>query len=477
MTAVDGRRPRVAVVGGGISGLAAAWALDRAGDCDVVLLEQAGRTGGVLRRAPVPGAPGGLVVDVGPEAVLARRPEALRLIEEVGLGKDVEHPVTTRSSVFSRGRLHPMPTGTQMGVPGDPQALRGLLTDEEVARAAAEPSLAHDPVTGDVDVASWVAGRVGPAVVDRLVEPLLGGVYAGHAGRLSLRATVPALWPVATSGTSVVEAVAARSGAGAGTAAGGPVFAGVRGGVARLAEELTRQLAVRHEVRTRAAVHRLEARAGGGWRLWVGPRPDPEVLDVDGVVLAVPAGRAARLLEEVAADAAGPLTGVRTASTAVLTAVLPPGTLDGLADGGPLSGVLVPPVEGRLVKAMTFSSAKWGWVGQAADGHDVVRLSVGREGEQADLQQPDDELLAAALADAAGILDRPLRPVATLLTRWGGALPQYGVGHLDLVDRVRDAVARHRGLALAGATFGGVGLPACVATAEAAVQDLLADLG
>ncbi|MFP5336091.1 MAG: protoporphyrinogen oxidase [Actinomycetes bacterium] len=461
--------PRVAVVGAGVSGLAAAWALQRSGRCEAVVLEQAERPGGVLRRGPVPGGPAGLVVDLGAEAILARRPEGLRLVEELGLSGDVEYPVTTRAAVFSRGALHPMPSGTVMGVPGDPAALGGLLDDDEVARAAAEPDGAWAPVDGDVDVASWVGSRVGPAVVDRLVEPLLGGVYAGHAGRLSLRATVPQLWPAAESGASVVRAVAER-GAG-GTAAGGPVFAGLRGGVARLVEALADRL----QVRTRSAVHALEARPDG-FRLLVGARPAPEVVDVHGVVLALPAPRAARLLTGVVPAAAEGLAAVRTASMALCTVVLPAGTLGGLADGQPLSGVLVPPVEGRLVKAMTFSSVKWAWVEEAAHGHDVLRMSVGRDGEERDLQRPDDDLLAAALADAAAMLGRELAPSAGLVTRWGGALPQYGVGHVDLVARVRAAVDEQPGLALAGATYDGLGIPACIASADAAVARVLASL-
>lgn len=463
-------RPLVAVVGAGVSGLAAAWRLQASGRCDVVVLEQSHRTGGVLLRGPVPGGPDGLVVDLGAEAMLARRPEALDLVAELGLQADVEHPVTTRAAVWSRGALRPMPAGTVMGVPGDPAALAGLLDDDEVAVAAAEPPGSWEPVDGDVDVAGWVSARVGRAVVDRLVEPLLGGVYAGHADRLSLRATVPQLWPVARSGGSVVRAVAQS--AGVGTAAGGPVFAGLRGGVARLAEELTSRL----DVRTRTAVHRVERLPGKGFRLHTGARPDPRVVDVDGLVVALPPGRAGRLLADVVPNAAADLSTVRTASMALCTVVLPPGAFDGLAGGGPLSGVLVPPVEGRLVKAMTFSSAKWAWVRAAAGGHEVLRMSVGREGEEPVLQRPDADLLAAALADAAELLGRRLEPLAATVTRWGGALPQYGVGHVDLVARVRAAVQAVPGLALAGATYEGVGIPACIASADAAAAQVLTAL-
>lgn len=431
----------------------------------MVLLEQGDRTGGALLRRAVPGTR--LVLDVGTEAVLARRPEAVSLAREVGLADEVVHPAATRAAIWSRGRLHPVPAGTLMGVPGDPETLRGLLTDDETAFVAGEPSRRHDPVEADVDVASWVAGRVGTAVVERLVEPLLGGVYAGHASRLSLQATVPALWDVATSGGSVLNTVAART-----PDPGAPVFAGIRGGVARLAERLEERLvATGVDVRTRACVQALR-RDRDRWRLVVGPASAPEVLGADAVMLALPPGRAARLLGDLAPAAAHGLGAIRTASSALCTVVLPAGTLPGLADGSPLSGVLVPPVEGRLVKAMTFSSAKWAWVADAADGRDVVRLSVGRDGEERALQHSDDDLLRAAVDDAGDLLGRRLEPVAGTVTRWGGGLPQYAVGHVDRVRAIRASVAAVPGLAVAGAAFDGVGVAACIASAASAADQV-----
>lgn len=455
----------MAVVGGGVSGLVAALRLASAG-ASVVVLEQTARLGGVLRLGEV----GGVRVDVGAESLLARRPEAVGLVREVGLGDDLVHPATARAAVWSRGALHPMPSGTLMGVPSDPDALAGLLTADEVARARGERTA---PVGDDVDVATAVADRLGPAVVERLVDPLLGGVYAGRAEALSLRATVPALWPAVRDGGSVVEA--ARAAAAAGAAVSGPVFAGVRGGVGRLPDAVAdRVRAAGGQVRTGACVQSLERR-GGGWSLHLGPAGRGDRLDVDAVVLAVPAPAAARLLTGPLPGAARRLGAVRVASLALVTAVLPAGALDAAGEG--LSGVLVPAVEGRLAKAMTFASRKWDWVREAADGRDLLRVSVGRAGEVGPLQRPDDDLAAAALADAAELLGTPLHPEAVAVTRWGGGLPQYDVGHLDLVADVRAAVAAEPGLALAGSVWGGVGVPACVATATAAAAGLLAGLG
>ena len=175
-------------------------------------------------------------IDVGAESMLARRPEAVGLVEEIGAAALLTHPATTAAAVWSRGALHPLPKGTLMGIPGDPQAALGLLTPEEVARACDETPWPGGTVDADVSVGEYVSARLGTAVVDRLVEPLLGGVYAGHAGRLSLEACVPVLFEVARSGGSLTGA--ARAAAQAAAANTSPVFAGLVGGMGRLPELL-----------------------------------------------------------------------------------------------------------------------------------------------------------------------------------------------------------------------------------------------
>ena len=466
------------MVGAGVSGLAAAWHLTCLPDAPrVVVLESGSEVGGKLRVGTV----GPLEFDLGAESVLARRPEAVELIEAAGLAADLTHPATTAANVVRDGALHPLPARTLMGVPADPSSLRGLLTEAEVARVAAEPDLAPTPVEDDVDVASWVSARVGDAVVDRLVEPLLGGVYAGHARRLSLRATVPALWQYARSGGSLLAAVASALPAPPSSSARGvtpattpppPMFAGVVGGLGRVPVALAARLAERGVTVTTGCTVRGMERTEHGWRLLTGPVPAHTHLDVDAVLLAVPAAPTARLLAPVCPAGAGEVAGIETASVAVVAAVLERSALAGL----PGSGLLVPPVEGRPVKAMTFSSAKWAWV----DGLDprlvVLRLSLGRHREEAVLQRDDDDLTALALADAADLLGRDLAPVATRVVRWGGSLPQPAVGHVDRIARLRVAVAGVPGLAVCGAALDGVGVPACVAAARSAADKIAADL-
>lgn len=470
--------PSYLVLGGGISGLAAAVGIvDADPGARVTLLEGSDRVGGKLRGAQVAGR----MLDVGAEAVLARRPEALQLIDRAGLGGDVVHPTGASAQVWSRGRLHPLPRRTLMGVPADPASLRGLLTDDEVERALAEVPVDHG--SDDISVGDLVADRLGPAVVDRLVEPLLGGVYAGHARLLSARAALPQLLAAARDGGSLTAAVDRMLPAPTdGTQGQGPapVFATVRGGLHRLPETVAQRLTEQGvSVRTGTLVRELHALPEGGFEVVTGPRPAPTAYRADRVVLALPPAATARLLREVAPDAAQLLQGVETASMAVITLALPtvePGELTG-------SGFLVPPVEGLRIKAATFSATKWAWVaelgrGAGPAGEDLVllRASIGRHREEATLQHRDDDLVQAARADLSHVLGRDLpAPVDAHVQRWGGGLPQYAVGHVRLVEQVRAAVDRVPGLAVCGAAYDGVGIPACIASARRAVDRITAD--
>ncbi|SOC51257.1 protoporphyrinogen oxidase [Ornithinimicrobium cerasi] len=472
--------PSYLVLGGGIAGLAAADAiLDLDPVASVTLLEAGDRVGGKIRSAQVAGC----TVDVGAEAVLARRPEALDLVRRAGLGDEVVHPTAAPAQVWSRGRLHRLPARTFMGVPADPETLRGLLTDDEVRRAADERVGATD--AADVSVAELVTGRLGRAVTERLVEPLLGGVYAGHADLLSARAALPQLFEVARSGGSLLEAVARlvpSPSAGTQSRAGTPVFATVRGGLHRLPAALAARLEERGaRVRTGAVVRELHRLPGGGFEAVTGPRPAPTAYRADRVVLAVPAAPAARLLRDLAPAAARLLAEVESASMAVVTLAFPSSGLGELTG----SGFLVPPVDGRTVKASTFSASKWDWVreagrGRAPGGGDLtlLRASVGRHREEATLQVSDAELVRACLGDLTEALGRDLpEPVDTHVQRWGGGLPQYAVGHLDRVAAVREALADVDGLTACGAAYDGVGIPACVASAHGAVAELVGPAG
>ena len=362
-----------------------------------------------------------------------------------------------------------MPAGTLMGVPTDLRSLAasGLLTPWELARVPLDAWLPATSIDDDIPVGRFVGGRMGRAVVDRLVEPLLGGVYAGHADLLSLDATLPQLAAHARRQRSLLAA--ARAARERTSPSEGPVFGSLRGGLGRLPVVVARESGA--DVRLATTVRELR-RTPDGWALTVGPTRAPEQVRADAVVLAVPAAPAARLLRAEVSTAATDLAAVAYASMAIVTLALP-----ARAELPAGSGFLVPPVDGRIVKAATFTTNKWGWYADEAAGVHVVRLSVGRLGEEAVLQREDADLAELAWADLVAAVGPLPAPVDTRVTRWGGGLPQYAVGHRARVERVRTAVALQRGLSVCGAAYDGIGIPACVASAEQAVRDLLGQWG
>ncbi|MFF9143823.1 protoporphyrinogen oxidase [Streptomyces sp. NPDC014861] len=458
------------VVGGGITGLAAARRLLAAG-ARVTLLEAGGRLGGKLLAGEIAGAP----VDLGAESLLARRPEAVALAEAVGLGDRLQAPGTTTASVWSRDRLVPMPKGHVMGVPGDAAAVAGLLSEEGLRRIGRDAELPPTEIGDDTAIGAYVAERMGREVVDRLVEPLLGGVYAGDAYRISMRAAVPALFeaarrhPTLTAAVRAVQAAGAAvpaDAAGAATGLGGAAFAGISGGIGTLPGAVADAVRAAGGTILTGTPATALLRAGTGWRVVTPER----TLDADAVVLAAPAPAAARLLGDHAPEAAALLGEIAYASMALVTLAFRRADLPAL----PGSGFLVPPVDGHTIKASTFSSQKWRWVGEEAPDLFVLRTSVGRYGEEASLHRDDEDLVAASLKDLGAATGLAARPVATTVTRWTDGLPQYPVGHPDRVARARAALAGLPGLRLAGAAYDGVGIPACVASAHRAA-DAVAD--
>ena len=474
-----GAQPVVAIISAGIAGLAAAYFL-RDEPVRAVLLEGSDRTGGKLQAAEVAGT----TVDVGAEALLARRPEGTDLIRAAGLADGLVLPGTTAARIWSRGVMRRLPARQYMGVPADlgDLAASGLLSPEGLARAGQEPGLPATPRDGDVPVAGYIAGRFGPEVVDRLVDPLLGGVYAGRSEELSFEATLPGLAQASRDRASLADAAAsllppppAAGGPGAGGASGGPaarppMFTSLASGLGSLPAAVV--AASGAELRTGAMVREL-ARTASGWRLTVGSAHDPGYLDAEAVILALPARPAGRLLAGVpgAAAASAGLGEIGYASMAIVTLAYPRAAFPQLPGS---SGYLVPAVDGRDVKAVTFSSVKWPHL-QRRDGDLIfVRCSVGRIGEEAVLQRDDGDLVALAAADLAAATGVRGAPAGSLVTRWGGALPQYTVGHLDRVARIQASLAGQPGLAACGAAYAGVGIPACIATARAAADQVLA---
>ncbi|MYT25641.1 protoporphyrinogen oxidase, partial [Streptomyces sp. SID7760] len=382
----------------------------------------------------------------------------------------LQPPATATAHLWTRGALRPMPRGHVMGVPGDlaPLAASGVLSAEGLARIEAERELAPTEIGEDVAVGEYVAARLGHEVVDRLVEPLLGGVYAGNAYRISMRAAVPQLFEAARRHASLGEGVRELQDRAAAQQAGQaarPVFSGIDGGIGRLplaVAEACRAAGAR--ISTGTPVRGL-LRTAGGWKVVT----DAAAIDADVVVLALPAGPAARLLEALAPAAATELRSVEYASMALVTMAFRRSELPAAITDGGASGFLVPPVDGRTVKASTFSSNKWAWAGADPELF-LLRTSVGRYGDEGDLGREDSELVDVSLRDLGEAVGLAARPLASTVTRWDAGLPQYPVGHLARVERIRSAVAALPGLAVCGALYDGVGIPACIASAARAAD-------
>jgi protoporphyrinogen/coproporphyrinogen III oxidase len=448
---------RVVVVGAGIAGLAAAHRLrELSPKLDVVVLERADRLGGKIRTAPFAGVP----VETGAETFLmldqGQESAALGLARRLGLSGELRHPTPTPAALAVDGALRPLPGGTLMGVPADPSAVSSVarVVDRDLDGGA--PLLAPG---ADVAVGALVRGRFGDQVVDRLVDPLLGGVYAGRADELSLAATIPGLHRAASRHSTLGGAVR-QALADAPRPQGTPVFATVQGGLSRYVEAVAE--AARADVRTGATVRELVG-AQGQWRLTVGPTVDSSTVDADAVVLATPAAPSARLLKQIDPAATDAIGALEYANVGLVTLALPPGTALPA-----LSGFLVPATEGRTVKAATFFSNKW----EHLDGPVLLRASIGRYRDAEVLRGTDEALIALVRDELPALIGEPLpEPVAARVNRWGGGLPQYGVGHVDRVARVRADLPPT--IALAGAAYDGVGITACVRSGAAAAESIV----
>jgi len=452
-------RERVVVIGGGIAGLAAASRLVNSGH-RVVVLEASRVVGGKFRTHKVDG----LQLDAGAESLLARRPEALELVERAGRGADVVHPASTGAGVWLDQML-PLPTQQLLGVPSDraDKDLAWLLGDEAVKRLRHEPRIKE--LDDDIALGALVRQQLGDDVVDRLVDPLLGGVYAGSADEISADMAVPGLLAAAVRAGSLVQAAKSLRAASADKAPPGPVFASVRGGLGSLGNSLVEAQDITVKKSVRAVGIGGEQ---GHWR--VGTSTGEELI-AESVVIATPGFDAGALLTEVAPEAQAIASGIEYASVALITMVFERQALTSLPKG---TGFLVPSSTGRLIKAATFVSQKWRWVHDLAPHRDVVRLSVGRHGDDRWLDHSDHDLTAAVLDEVSPLIGVRGAPPATAVTRWERSLPQYRVGHRARVASVRAALPA--GITVAGAAWDGIGIAACIASGWAAA-DAIASRG
>jgi oxygen-dependent protoporphyrinogen oxidase len=476
----------VVVVGGGLTGLTAAYRLSQAG-IDVTVVEP-DRLGGKIQTTPFAGRN----VDEGADNFLLRVPWAMALCHDLDIDGELVSPVERSAQVFVDGRRHQIPAGHVLGVPVDLDALAagGLISAAGVARARRDldlPADANDPavIGHDVALGPYLRRRLGDEVVDHLIDPLLGGINAGDTARMSLAAVVPQLDAAARSGdpSLIRSCLAQKQGpeaaglpaAGSGSvvvaiaepapADAPPVFAAPMGGMARVIDALLGAIPA-VDICQGARVVNVEPSIGVR-----GPRvalDDGTVLDADAVVLTTPAFVTGALLGPWLPEAAEVVTAIDHSSVAMLTLAFDRGALGDVAGA---SGCLVPRDQGTVMTAASFATSKWAQLRDPERDDVILRVSAGRVGDERHRDLDDAALLEAVLADLDRVVGVSGAPSHVRIGRWSQSLPQYAPGHLERMGQVEAALAG-TGVVVAGMWLRGVGIPACIRSAEAAAASL-----
>lgn len=462
--------PRVIIVGGGITGLAAAWRLERwarSGAIQVELWEASERLGGAIRTH----RQGGWVVEGGPDSLLRRKPQAERLCQEVGLGDALIgiHPAHRGSYIYHRNRLYPIPAGLEVGIPTrlGPLLRNPLLSPWGKVRAAADLIRPGLKPGEDIALGALLSHRFGRQVVERLAEPLLSGIYAGDLWNMSTAATFPQFLNWARQSRSLLRAAGKARGRRPTAPGAESPFVTVASGLQTLVERVAEQLSATRVVRGRPATEVIDA--SGRFRL---KGSDGSEAEAEAVILATPSWASAPILAKAYPQASQALQGIPYTNLAVVGLVF-----DHAAVPRPLdrTGFLVPRGEGLEITACTWVSAKWAYANPPSEA--VFRVFLGRAHTDV-LAHPDGRLLERALSDLEVVMGRfAAPPLWSKVFRVERGLPQYLVGHRARVQAARQAVSRTPGLFLAGAALDGVGIPDCIRQGEEAAAAVLAYLG
>jgi oxygen-dependent protoporphyrinogen oxidase len=450
---------RVVVVGGGVSGLTTAYRLvSGSNDVDVVVLEAGPEPGGKVRSVRVVD----LQLDGGPDSVIARKPWAIQLARDLGIGRELVAPSTGVTFVWTDDGLRRFPGGP-FGIPIDLRELWGWDGMSRRGRIDALRDLVRKPrrEEGDEPLGELLRRRIGDEATDTLVAPLLGGLFAGDVDRLSALATFPELVEWERRHGSLIRGARAAARAATGDGAPPPMFLRPRGGLRRLTDALAAFLGDR--MRCDMTVEAV-GREGPGYLVRAG---ETEYV-ADSVVFAAPAFATADLLEDLAPEAARALRSVPHVSTGVVHLVYPEGTGDRLPES---SGFVVP--KGKLaMTACTLVSRKW--PDRVFGDRAVIRCFVGGSGAEDILDQPDDAIAEGVARQLAAILPLPAEPAASRLVRWPRSMPQYEVGHLDRVAVIERTLPP--GTFLVGPAYRGPGIADCVRGGNEAAEAVRAHL-
>lgn len=464
---------RIVVVGGGISGLAAAYRLqqrakERGEALLCTLIERDARLGGKLHTEQAEGC----LIEFGPDSLLARKPWGIRLCEALGLGGELVPTGASGSFVRVSGRLLPLPQGVSALVPTDLRSFlrTPLFSPWGKLRMGLEYFLPAKREAGDESLAHFVKRRLGREAMERLAEPLLSGIYAGDARKMSVQATFPQYRAFEAEYGGLVRAALAqrrRKQEGAPPSAGrGSPFVALRRGFGSLVDALESELRSGGvELITGTGAAELGRGAEGGYEVTL---EDDRRFAAEGVVLALPAYGAAELLEELAPAAARELRAFNYASVAGVVLGYAREEVPALQQG---TGYVVPRVEGGPVTAVTWVSEKWPHA--APPQIALFRIHMGRYGDDAVVDWSDGELVAAAREELRRVTGIVAEPRLTRLYRWRRAMPQYEVGHLERLKRIDEAIGSLPGVALCGAAYRGIGVPDCIRQGFEAADRLL----
>ncbi len=467
-------RPSVVIVGGGIAGLAAAFELSggaspRDDAPRIELIESDATLGGPLTTVEWRGRH----LDLGPDGFLARRPEALALLRDLGLENELEYVDASGASLFLRGALRPLPEDSVMGIPRSSTSMRdmgGLSTSAVFAVRRDERLPRRQRVGDDASIGEIVRRAWGDEVAYRIVEPMIGGIQAGRIDQLSARSVFPPLLEAARRGGSLLRALASLSPSSTSTT---PSFASLERGLGSLPVRLADVLRERGvEVRTGHSVETVRE-TPGEYPLAV--ETASTVTPAHAVILATPAPTSARLVNSLT-DGAAELSTIDSASAAMISLLY---TAEDLTLPPQGTGVLIPldtPFSGdtHLVTALTFLDRKWPHLRR--DGEVLIRAHVGRIDDHRGEQMSDDALLERVVAEVATVLGARGTPLDSFVQRWPRGLPQYYVGHAERVTHARIALEPF-GILLAGSPYDGVGIPASIGSGRRAAQQVLTRLG
>ncbi len=445
------------MIGGGISGLSAAYDLTRAG-ADCTILEQQPRAGGVIETRVADGC----VLECGPDSFLAAKPAALALIQELGLAGDVigsnDHQRTTY--IWKRGKLVALPEGVMMIVPSRvmPMVKSPLLSWATKIRMGLE-YFRKPGESRDRSVAEFVVDHFGQETLDYLAEPLLSGVYGGDPARLSVGSVLPRFLQMEAKYGSLVRGVLAAKSQGG---PGGPLFRTLKGGLGSLVAALASRVRM-----SQARVESIE-RIGSGFRL----RADGNWMEADQVIAACPAWAASRVVAGLDARLGELLEGIDYSSSVTLSLIYRAADFDGRRAG---FGFLVPKKERQRLAACTFVGTKFSH--RVPDDRIVLRCFFGGIGDPAILNESDDALVAIARAELRRMLGLAAAPIAHVIARWPRSMAQYNLGHSQRVEEIRQRAAAIPGLHLAGNAYEGIGIPDCIHTGRAAAKAALSGVG